>query len=248
MSNHIGFEELLEYAQGALTRERAAQVYGHCQECAECGSQLGTMMLVRSDVLGEHGAPSRWKQLATAAAIVLVAGIGTAAFFALRGSDPAPGPGPGRPGFEVSLARLATKDPVSREYWAYRFGGATPPTSEEQFLSDALEALVDNDPALAIDILEPWLAENPSNLEGRAYLGIALYLADDHSDRTADLLVSGTEDTHGSRPAAWYLANLRLMRGERDLAAEQLNSLAEVPDVFGIRARRLIVAFDQPPR
>jgi hypothetical protein len=40
--------DLLRYARGTLSAERAAEVREHCECCARCGGELGALLLLRT--------------------------------------------------------------------------------------------------------------------------------------------------------------------------------------------------------
>ena len=101
-----------------------------------------------------------------------------------------------------------------------------------------MEALVQQDYALAIDTLEALHAQHDSDTEVATYLGVALYLSGDDSDRTKALLAQGWSHMQGRvrRTATWYLANSCLRSGDTESAIHLLQTLD--PDEVDARYTR----------
>jgi Flp pilus assembly protein TadD len=103
-----------------------------------------------------------------------------------------------------------------------------------------LHALIEERYADAIAVLQRRIVNQPADREATAYLGIAGYLSGDYSERTAELLRTGTADPRAGRWASFYLGNLALMNGDLVGAHEQFDRLALVDDRVGREARAML--------
>jgi hypothetical protein len=175
------------------------------------------ILLLRGDHRQRLRQRSRRNRLMLAAMVVLIAGAGGLwMIIGLSAGQPA------------SLAELATEETLPESHLHLRFRAALPASSDlhEYKLKAGMEALVAGDYPLAVETLTDLQNEHAESDEAAMYLGVALYLSGDDSDRTRALLARGVSAMHGltRRTAIWYLANSCLRSGDVDAAILLLQS------------------------
>ena len=234
-TTHPTPEELLAYPIGELSETRARAVFNHCSGCEDCGRELATIMELRAEAVAADSmreSSGAWRWVAVAAGVVLLLAA------ALLG---------GRIGTELGwgtaaspYAELATQETLPDGYYDFRFGGVRLAGTADQELRDGLLAITETRYDEATSMLESYLAGHPNDREGRAYLGIARYLAGDVSFRTVELLEIGATDARVSRIAAWYLGNAELKVGDLEAARKRFESLAASNDRVGRDSRAML--------
>jgi len=231
--NHPTFEELVELARKVPPDDTESKEMQHVRECSECQYQYVGMRLLTNglELRRRRSRRRRLVSLAVASLVLLVAvGGGTYFWSQSRSSSPA----------------LATNETIPESFLLLRLGRGTP-ASGETYLSKlraGVESLAGGNYERAINSFEQLLGERPEDEELYALLGIARYLSRDNSDETMRFLIRGS--AHGdsliNRTSQWYLANLRLRRGETVRAQDVLEGLdlGEIDDRFSRSARDLL--------
>ncbi|MGD8866826.1 MAG: hypothetical protein PVI01_04335 [Gemmatimonadales bacterium] len=243
-------EELLAYPLGELSEQRARAVFNHCNGCEECGRELAVIMQLRAQVVADAslrepaGAPlddqpavgpgrrGSWRWAAMAAGLVIVVAAALLMTGVLDLGEDAALPSP--------YADVATRDTLPENWYEFRFGGALPTGSGQRELREGLQALIEGDYEEAITVLQRRVVERPTDREATAYLGIAGYLSGDYSERTIELLRTGTADPRAGRWASWYLGNLALMNGDLAAAREEFDRLVLADDRVAREARAML--------
>lgn len=237
LDNHPEVDELVDWAREDLSRRRLREIRAHCRTCSECDLKLAKILVLRTRQRREmkRRAKRRWR-LQMAAAILLLVGVGAVFLFSSYFSDPT-----------SDFVELATTETIPESHLLLRFFAGIPADSGqfELRLKIGMEALVQTDLPLAVEILENLRAEFVSNTEVASYLGVALYLSGDDSDRTKQLLARGSTNVQPlvKRTTAWYLANSCLRSGDLESAVLLLESLdlGELSDMYSLLADDLLV-------
>jgi thioredoxin-like negative regulator of GroEL len=181
--------------------------------------RLAKILIIRTDDRRRmRRRAKRRLQLQMAAAVLLIMGAGAVLLASGYISDPA-----------SDLAALATTETIPQSHVGLRFRLAAPasPGGYESEFRAGMEALVREDYSDGIAILESLHAAHPSETEISTYLGVALYLSGDDSDRAKALLAQGGSHMQGRvrRTATWYLANSCLRSGDVESAVQLLKSI-----------------------
>jgi hypothetical protein len=198
--------------------------------------RLAKILIIRTDdrrQMKRHAKRRRYLQMA--AGIMLLVGAGAAflgsGYFATPASE---------------LAALATTEtiPESHVHMRFRRGLRASGDLYDHKLEAGMVALVQQDYPQAVETLEGLYSEHPESSEAAAYLGAALYLSGDDSDRTKAILAAGAQDIQPmtSRAATWYLANSCLRSGDIDSTLQLLPTLdpIEIDDLVGRQSRDLL--------
>lgn len=234
MIDHPDVVELVAFARGELDEDRSSALVEHCRTCSRCGDQMAAILLLREGP-GRTSRRSRIfgrRSLAAAAAVVIAVALGTLAY--VGGIGQSSGSAAHEAGASATgsaeteeLARLATDRPPPEIVVKVHFG---PPVIADSATSGSKEGLILITRGRYVDavaVLRKHLDERPGDVAAGAFLGMALYLSGDDSRRAAGLLAEGTR--HGETWirdwSQWYLANLRVRRGELMVARGLLEDL-----------------------
>ncbi len=236
---HVDIEGLLAYAHGETAGPEADGVLRHSRACRECGDELAVMLaLVGTQVAAvaedeSEVPPALRRWMAPVAASVVLA--------VLRGVALRSGWSPLTAPPDQDIVRLATTEAPDRLMLDFLFAPSSAIANLDRARS-GFELIVEGRYDSAVAQLSARYAAQPGNGEVAASLGIALYLADDESDRVEVLLAQGRalrlQDF--SRLAGWYLANHYLRRGEVVQARAVLEGLSQWADTPGTQARELL--------
>jgi hypothetical protein len=175
-----------------------------------------------------------------AAAILILLGTGAALLLTGYQAEPT-----------SDLAALATSETIPESHVGLRFRVAAPvsPGGYEAEFKAGMEALVREDYHSGLEILEALHSDHEWDTEISTYLGVALYLSGNDSDRTKTLLAAGASHMQGRvrRTATWFLANSCLRSGDTDTAIQLLRLLdpAEVSVQYTRYAAELLQQIDR---
>lgn len=272
LTGHPDVLELVAFARDELDRSAADRILEHCRSCPDCGDDLAATILLTSLSPRRRPAPwRRYATVAAAAVLVLATGVCFTVWQGRLPEATTVGTGPGAgtltdapagtPDAEAELRRrmdaaaslpettvdrlgdLATTEPIPGRFHAMWFDHPRPVATGDAEVGPGARRIVEGRYHEAVALLEESRRVAPESPEVQGMLGVARYLAGDHSDATLDLLRSGVDARSYGTWVQWYLANAYLARGEIGRSADTLARLARRHEAAARRAQALLSRF-----